>query len=124
LPLGSEDGSRIAAAKLPFVSTVVSASNIGVENNHTCTGVAAMKELVAISNGVDAVAVRTPLEPLDGVPDEAEPLFDESLPVGAKPANAILAGPADISATPPVDVCTSVSTGTPPNIAFDSPAAT
>lgn len=62
-----------------------------------------MNELVAISNGVAAVAAR-----LDG----------------AKPANAMVAGPADISATPSLDFCTEVSTGTPPNIAFDSPDAT
>ena len=81
----------IAAAKLPFSSTVVSARRSGVENNHTCTGVDAMKEPVAISSGVELEAVK-PVEP-------PELLFDAA-GWSTKPASAIVAGPADNNAGP------------------------
>ena len=75
----------IATAKFPSASTVVSANSRGVENNHTCTGVDAINELVAISSGTD-----------DDVANPAEEILEN-------PARAILDGPDETSTTPSLD---------------------
>ena len=74
-----------------------------------------MKEPVAISSGVELDAVK-PVDPPE--------LLLEAAGSSAKPASAIVAGPADKTAGPFAALLISVSIVWPPKVAFDSPAAT